>query len=113
LLGGSKLAPDDVRRALALAMWELDAMQPFDRAMIDATLKGVAERLERKFRDLARLYYVAMTGSPTSIPLFEAMELLGRDLCRERFRNALDALGGVTAAEERSWRSRDREAAPA
>ncbi len=113
LLAGSKLAPDDVRRALALAMWELDAMQPFDRVMIDATLKGVAERLDRKFRDLARIYYVAMTGSPTSIPLFEAMELLGRDLCRERFRNALDALGGVTAAEERSWRSRDREAAPA
>jgi glutamyl-tRNA synthetase len=113
LLAGSKLAPDDVRRALALAMWELDAMQPFDRAMIEATLKGVAERLDRKFRDLARIYYVAMTGSPTSIPLFEAMELLGRDLCRERFRNALDALGGFTAAEERTWRTRDPHAGAA
>jgi glutamyl-tRNA synthetase len=112
LVAGSKLAPDDARRALALALWELDALRSFDRATIDATLKGVAERLDRKFRDLARIYYVAMTGSPTSIPLFEAMELLGRDLCRERFRNALDALGGVTAAEERSWRTRDREPAP-
>jgi glutamyl-tRNA synthetase len=113
LLAGSKLAPDEVRRALALAMWELDAMQPFDRTMIDATLKGVAERLDRKFRDLARIYYVAMTGSPTSIPLFEAMELLGRDLCRERFRNALDALGGFTSAEERAWRSHDSHAGAA
>jgi hypothetical protein len=52
-----------------------------------------------------------MTGSPTSIPLFEAMELLGRDLCRERFRNALDALGGVTAAEERAWRTTDPQSA--
>jgi len=112
LLAGSKLAPDDVRRALALAMWELDAMHPFDRAMIDATLKGVSERLDRKFRDLARIYYVAMTGSPTSIPLFEAMEILGRDLCRERFRNALEALGGVTASEERAWRSRDPQPIP-
>ncbi len=113
LLAGSKLAPDDVRRALALAMWELDAVQPFDRVMIDATLKGVAERLDRKFRDLARIYYVAMTGSPTSIPLFEAMEQLGRDLCRERFRNALAALGGVTSAEERSWRANDPAAGAA
>jgi glutamyl-tRNA synthetase len=113
LLAGSKLPPDDVRRALALAMWELDAVRPFDRAMIETTLKGVGERLERKFRDLARIYYVAMTGSPTSIPLFEAMELLGRDLCRERFRNALDALGGVTSAEERAWRSHDPHAGAA
>jgi len=107
LLAGSKLAPSDVRRALALAMWSLDATPAFDRATIETALKGVGDRLERKFRDLARIYYVAMTGSPTSIPLFEAMELLGRDLCRERFRNALDALGGVTSAEERAWRSND------
>ncbi len=105
LLAGSKLAPDDARRSLALAMWELDAIRPFDRAMIDVTLKGVAERVGRKFRDLARIYYVAMTGSPTSIPLFEAMELLGHELCRERFRNALEALGGISASEERAWRA--------
>jgi glutamyl-tRNA synthetase len=111
LVAGGKLSPDDARRALALAMWELDAIQPFERATIDATLKHVAERLERKFRDLARIFYVAMTGSPTSIPLFEAMELLGRDLCRERFRNAIEALGGVTSAEERAWRSHDPSAA--
>ena len=113
LLAGSKLPPDDARRALALAMWELDAMQPFDRAMIEGTLKGVGERLDRKFRDLARIFYVAMTGSPTSIPLFEAMEALGRDLCRERFRNAIDALGGVTSAEERAWRTHDPHAGAA
>ncbi len=113
LLAGSKLAPDDVRRALALAMWELDAMQPFDRAMIEATLKGVGERIDRKFRDLARIFYVAMTGSATSVPLFEAMEILGRDMCRERFRNALDALGGVTSAEERDWRASDAQAGAA
>ncbi len=113
LLAGSKLAPSDVRRALALAMWDLDAMHVFDRTTIEAALKGVSERLERKFRDLARIFYVAMTGSPTSIPLFEAMELLGRDLCRERFRNALEALGGVTSAEERTWRSSDAHAGAA
>jgi glutamyl-tRNA synthetase len=113
LLAGSKLGPDDTRRALALAMWELDSLRAFDRTTIEATLKHVGERLDRKFRDLARIFYVAMTGSPTSIPLFEAMELLGRDLCRERFRNALDALGGVTSAEERTWRTGDAQAGAA
>jgi glutamyl-tRNA synthetase len=107
LVDGSRLGADEVRRALALSMWELEAIEPFDKVAIEATLKEIAERLGRRFRDLARPYYVAMTGSPTSVPLFDAMELLGRDLCRERFRSALDALGGVTAAEERAWRTRD------
>ncbi len=68
---------------------------------IDRVLKGVGESLGRKFRDLARVYYVAMTGCPTSLPLFESMELLGRDIVRERFRVALDVLGGVSAKEQK------------
>jgi glutamyl-tRNA synthetase len=100
-----KLQPDDVRRALALAMWGLDAERVFDRAVIERVLKAVAETLRCKFRDLARLYYTAMTGSPTSVPLFDAMELLGRDIVRERFRGALEAVVPPTAAEQKAWRA--------
>ena len=70
---------------------------------VERVLKGVGETLGAKFRDLARVYYVAMTGSPTSLPLFDSMELLGRDIVRERFRVALDALGGVSAKEAKEW----------
>ncbi len=92
-----------LRKALALAMWRLDAERTFDLETIERVLKGVGETLGVKFRDLSRVYYVAMTGSPTSLPLFDSMELLGRDLCRERFRVALDAFGGVE--RQRSRRS--------
>ena len=105
LLEGQKLGRDDVRRALALAMWDLDAAQQFDKATVEAALKRVAERLERKLRDVARLFYVALTGSPTSVPLFDAAELLGREICRERLRNALDVLGAPSAAEQKTWRA--------
>lgn len=105
LLAGGKLPAEDVRRALALAMWELDEIAPYEKSAIERVLKSIAERLGHKFRDLARPYYVAMTGSPTSVPLFDAMELLGRDLVRERFRVALDVLGGVSAAEQKNWRA--------
>ena len=100
---GAKVEGDDLRRALALAMWRLDLARTFDKTSIEAVLKGVSDTLGRKFRDLARVYYVAMSGSPTSLPLFDSMELLGRDLCRERFRVALDALGGVSAKEQKEW----------
>jgi glutamyl-tRNA synthetase len=99
-----KLGLDDVRRALALAMWGLDAERVFDRAAIERVLKGAGDALGRKFRDVARLFYVALTGSPTSVPLFESMELLGRDIVRERLRYALERVGAPSAAEQKAWR---------
>ena len=100
---GVRLPDDVVRRGLALASSRLDGEPEFDLATIERVLKGVSDTLELKFRDLSRAYYVAMTGSQTSLPLFDSMELLGRDLCRERFRAALEALGGVTAKEQKEW----------
>jgi glutamyl-tRNA synthetase len=86
-------------------MWDLDASQTFDKATVEAVLGSVAERLSRKFRDIARVFYVALTGSPTSVPLYDALVLLGRDIVRERLRAALSALGAPTAAEQKAWRA--------
>ena len=111
LLGPRGLDADLARKALALAMWRLDALPSYDKTTIEVVLKDVALELEQKFRDLVRLYYVAITGSPTSLPLFDSMELLGRDLCRERLRVALDALGGVSAKEQKAWQRAPARAA--
>jgi len=95
-----------LRRALALAMWDCDGLVEWDQAGIESVLKSVAARIDKKFRIVVRAFYVAITGSATSLPLFDAMELLGRDLCRERLRHALELLGGVKSSEEKQWRSR-------
>jgi len=100
---GARLPEDVMRKGLALASWRLDAEPAFDHDTIGRVLKDVSDALEVKFRDLSRVYYVAITGSQTSLPLFDSMELLGRDLCRERFRVALDVLGGVSAKEQKEW----------
>ena len=105
LLEGQKLDKNEMRRALALAMWDLDASQTFDKATVEAVLGSVAERLNRKFRDIARVFYVTLTGSPTSVPLYDALVLLGRDIARERLRGALTTLGAPTAAEQKAWRA--------
>ena len=105
LVEGQKLDKNEMRRALALAMWDLDASQTFDKATVEAVLGSVAERLNRKFRDIARVFYVTLTGSPTSVPLYDALVLLGRDIARERLRGALTTLGAPTAAEQKAWRA--------
>jgi glutamyl-tRNA synthetase len=90
---GMKLDDAEVRRAFTLALAEFDALPVWNTFGIEMALKRIAEALGKKTRDVARPFYVAITGSPTSIPLFDSMGLLGRDLVRERLRNALTLLG--------------------
>jgi glutamyl-tRNA synthetase len=104
-LRGGKLDDLAMRQAFALAQWQLDALPVWDIAGIESVLKRVAESLGKKFRDVARPFYVAITGSPTSIPLYDSMELLGRDIVRERLRNALDLLGAPNKREQEEWKA--------
>jgi len=96
-LHSAKLDQLEVRQAFTLALNELDALPTWNAFGIEEVLKRIAAALDNKTRDVARPFYVAITGSPTSIPLFDSMELLGRDLVRERLRNALDLLGKAAA----------------
>ncbi|MHB8388315.1 MAG: hypothetical protein ACYDBH_01885 [Acidobacteriaceae bacterium] len=42
---------------------------------------------------------MALTGSTQSLPLFDALGLLGRDVCRERLRQAIRTLDAVSIPE--------------
>jgi glutamyl-tRNA synthetase len=102
---GTKLDETSTRRALALALAEFDKLPTWNVPAIEAVMGRIAAALDRKPRDVARPFYVAVTGSPTSIPLYDSMELLGRDLVRERLRNALELLGVPTKRELQEWES--------
>ncbi len=101
----AKLDEAEVRQAFALAIAELDALPVWDAPAIETVIKRVAAVLGKKARDVARPFYVAMTGKPTSIPLFDSMELLGRDLTRERLRIALGLVGAPSKREQEAWES--------
>lgn len=104
-LRSGKLDDDSMRKAFQLALWGLDALSGWEVGEIEAVLTGVARVLGRKFREVARPFYLAITGSATSVPLYDAMQLLGRDIVRERLRCALDLLGGVSANEQKTWKA--------
>jgi glutamyl-tRNA synthetase len=75
-----------------MALEAFDALPVWNAFAVETAIKSLAERLEKKVREVARPFYIAITGSPTSIPLYDSMELLGRDLVRERLRDALALL---------------------
>lgn len=101
----TKLDELTMRQAFALALSELDKLPAWNAFAIETVIQRIASALERKARDVARPFYVAITGSPTSIPLYDSMELLGRDMVRERLRNALEVLGSPSKREQQEWES--------
>ena len=104
-LRSGKLDDLAMRRAFQFAQWEFDALPEWSLAGIEGVLKRVAATVEKKFRDVARPFYIAITGSPTSIPLYDSMALLGRDVVRERLRAALEVLGSPSKKEQDEWKS--------
>jgi glutamyl-tRNA synthetase len=66
-------------RVLDAAGEALAETEPFAADTIEATLRGLAERLELKPREAFQPIRVAVTGSKVSPGLFESLELLGRD----------------------------------
>ena len=99
------LDADGVRRSLQWTAWRLEDATPFTRDILDRTLREVADLQGLKLKDYVRPLFVAFTGKPVSTPLFESMEVLGRDLCRARLRHAQTVLGLMTGKEEKKWKS--------
>ncbi|MDE3178186.1 MAG: glutamate--tRNA ligase, partial [Acidobacteriota bacterium] len=101
LLDG-KLSQDEISVALHLALARVDDLE-WKKEEIEKALKGIAEEMKIKPRDFLRPFFIVITGSPVSVPLFDAMEVLGRDLCRARLRNAVELVGRPRDEEKKRW----------
>jgi glutamyl-tRNA synthetase len=88
-----KLSPDQPAKLLKIAEWELEKASPWDRHTLSSIFQKIAETEEMKLKQLMPLFFVAMSGTPVSLPLFDGLALLGPDLTRMRLRRALEILG--------------------
>ena len=80
---------------LAAAITALDAVAQWSTPAIEEALKAaLLEGLELKPRKAFGPIRVAVTGSTISPPLFESLELLGRDRSLQRLRGAHEQAGG-------------------
>jgi len=78
---------------LSAAHDALAGLEPFTAEAIEASLRGVAERLELKPRQAFQPIRIAVTGSRVSPGLFESIELLGRETALARLEAARAAAG--------------------
>src|SRR5215472_8646707 len=103
LLDG-KLDRDSVSVALEVALTRIEEVKEWTKTEIEEMLRVISTDMGTKFRDFLRPFFIAIAGSPVSVPLFDAMELLGRDLCRARLRHALGLVGPPQSAEAKQLR---------
>jgi glutamyl-tRNA synthetase len=82
------LLDEDVLRAAAD---ELESLESWDAASIEAALRALADRLELRPAKAFQPIRVAVTGSKVSPGLFESLELLGRDESLARISRAVTA----------------------
>jgi glutamyl-tRNA synthetase len=88
--------PDEVKKILQFALWDLEQLQEWERDKLNQLFVDLADRLDKKIREVLAPMFVAISGKSVSPPLFASMEILGRDIVRARVRHAINLLGGVS-----------------
>jgi glutamyl-tRNA synthetase len=84
-------AIDGQRDYLAEVHATLEGVGEWKAATIEATLRDLAEKRELKPRKAFQPIRAAVTGTLVSPPLFESLEILGRDATLERLRRVAAA----------------------
>ena len=97
------LQPDDGKRILQFVLWWLDAVRDWNRDVLHAGASQLARSMGFKIRDFLFPLFVAVSGKPVALPLFDSMEILGADLTRVRIRDAIEVLGGVSKKLAKKW----------
>lgn len=84
--------PGKARDILERSVEAVSTAEPWSSDAVDAALRTLAEEMGVKVRDFFAPVRVAVTGKAVSPPLPESMEILGRELCMRRLREAAAAL---------------------
>jgi glutamyl-tRNA synthetase len=87
-----------VKELLAVMVGRLEAIEVFDMANLEASLRSLSEELSVKTGDLFGLLRIAVTGRTAAPPLFETMAVLGKAKCLRRSRSAIDRLAATPTA---------------
>ncbi|MGQ4614627.1 glutamate--tRNA ligase [Nocardia sp. R7R-8] len=99
-VAGAKNLGPDATGILQAAITAVEPLTEWTTEAIEAALKkALIDDLGLKPRKAFTPVRVAVTGSHISPPLYESLELLGREVTLDRLRSALDRKAGQTGSE--------------
>jgi glutamyl-tRNA synthetase len=92
LVAKGRTAPQTAKAFRLLLEEHLDGILEWSADTIEAALRGFCEDHDWSPKELFMPVRIAVTGRAATPPLFETMEVLGKQRCRWRLRRAIDTL---------------------
>ncbi|MEK1924553.1 MAG: glutamate--tRNA ligase, partial [Rhizobium giardinii] len=83
-----KSPPDELVAIFNEVQPSLEKILEWNVEAIEAELRAVAERLDKKLKVVVAPLFIAVSGSSRSLPLFDSMAILGRSVVRQRLKVA-------------------------
>jgi glutamyl-tRNA synthetase len=94
-LVGKKMTPAESAKAAQRAYLILAELPEINHETAEEPMRALAEELGLKAGQLFGILRAAVTGRTVSPPLFETMEIIGRETVLERIRKAQEILSGM------------------
>jgi glutamyl-tRNA synthetase len=91
LLG--KMDKAEAIKSLQVSLAKIDSLHDWDSTSLEAVFRPLAEELKLKTGVFFGLLRVVVTGKTAAPPLFQTMEVLGKERCLKRLKMALEKLG--------------------
>ncbi|MDX8431052.1 MAG: glutamate--tRNA ligase [Candidatus Algichlamydia australiensis] len=112
LTPGSKTTNEVAVMLLQTMVWTMEKSENWGRSGFEQASRDVAGLFGVNHKKVVmRLLYATITGKHTGPPLFDSVELLGKDRTRARFLQAMEFLGGISkkklTALEKAWAAGD------
>jgi glutamyl-tRNA synthetase len=89
MLVGKKMTAETALKVLKGSAEKLSSMGDFNRDLLENTLRHLADDLGLKAGQLFNILRVATTARDATPPLFETMEVLGKERCLKRIKVAI------------------------
>lgn len=96
-----KMDAELTRKILQLSLWKLETERHWDKEHIMADVKAIGDHFGVKLKDVLFPFFVAITGSPRSVSVLDAMVILGPDMVRARLRYALGLFEPFSKKEQK------------
>ena len=91
-LVAKKRTPAESAEALKAALETLEGLADWRTEPMEAVCRELCERIDWKVSQLFMTLRIAVTGKKVTPPLFESMDILGREKSLERIRAAIAML---------------------
>lgn len=87
-----KREPAEAVKALEAVLEVIDSLPELKASVMEEKMRALCDTLAWKTKELFMPVRVAVTGRKATPPLFETMEVLGKERCRRRLRGAITFL---------------------